>query len=41
MAVRCRKATVRRADLYRKALALTGKIRVDVDLDKSRERRRR
>ena len=32
---------VRRARAYDKALALRGKVRVDVDLDASRERRRR
>jgi hypothetical protein len=32
---------LRRADAYRKALTLKGKIQVAVDLDTSRERRRR
>jgi hypothetical protein len=32
---------LRRADAYRKAMTLKGRIRVAVDLDTSRERRRR
>jgi hypothetical protein len=32
---------VRRARAYEKALALRGKVRLDVDLESSRERRRR
>ena len=32
---------VRRADAYRKALALKGKLRLRIDLATSRERRRR
>lgn len=32
---------VRRARAYEKALALRGKVRLDVDLEASRERRRR
>lgn len=32
---------VRRADAYRKAMALKGRVRVAIDLEVSRERRRR
>ena len=32
---------LRRADAYRKAMTLKGKVRLAVDLDTSRERRRR
>ena len=32
---------LRRADAYRKAMALKGKVRLSVDLETSRERRRR
>jgi hypothetical protein len=32
---------LKRADAYRKAMALKGKVQVSVDLDGSRERRRR
>ena len=32
---------VRRADAYRKAMALKGRVRVSIDLEASRERRRR
>ena len=32
---------LRRADAYRKAMTLKGKVRLSIDLDASRERRRR
>jgi hypothetical protein len=32
---------VKRADAYRKATALKGKLQLSIDLDESRERRRR
>ena len=32
---------LKRADAYRKAMALKGKVQVSLDLDASRERRRR